>query len=95
MAGEGGNKALWAAVGPSDVVVEDRNYNPVKVGSIVEVLESGDGFRGLFYVVGLEAGGGRGVRVLLARGRWDKWDVKVRPARLSIRAYSPFRAKGE
>lgn len=95
MVGEGGNKALWEGVGPNDVVVEDRNNNPVKVGSIVEVLERGDGYRGLWYVVGMEAGGGRGVRVLLSRGRWDKWDVKVRPTRVSVRAYSPFRAKGE
>lgn len=90
-----GNKALWEQVKPTDVVVEDRNLNPVKVGSIVEIVDYGDGYRGLFYVVGIEAGGGRGIRVLLARTRFDKWEIKVAQARVSVRVFTPFRGKGE
>jgi hypothetical protein len=90
-----GNKALWEQVKPTDVVVEDRNLNPVKVGSIVEIVDYGDGYRGLFYVVGIEAGGGRSIRLLLARTRFDKWEIKVAQPRASVRVYSPFVGKGE
>ena len=90
-----GKKALWDLVKPTDVVVEDRNLNPIKVGSIVELVDYGDGHRGLFYVVGIEAGGGRGIRIMLARVRFDKWELKVAQARVSVRSYAPFIGKGE
>jgi len=89
------NKALWAQVKETDVAIEDRNGNPVKVGSIVEITECGDGYRGLYYVVGIEAGGGRSFRVLVARTRFQKWDMKAAPSRISVRCYEPFRPKGE
>jgi hypothetical protein len=90
-----GNKALWGQVKPTDVVVEDRNCSPMMVGSIVELVEYGDGHRGLYYVVGFESGGGRGIRAMLARGRLDKWELKAAPARISVRCYAPFVGKGE
>jgi hypothetical protein len=86
----------WTEVKPTHVVVEDSHGNPVKLGSIVEIIERGhDRYRGLLYVVGMEAGGGRTVRLLLAHGRWSKWDYKVPPRRVSLRCYEPVRAKGE
>ena len=71
-----------------DVIVNDRDGVPVRVGSIVEIAEmSSDRYRGLFYVVGFEASADRGVRFLLAVGRHDKWDFKVHPGRVTMRAY--------
>lgn len=87
--------AAWSEVKESDVVVEDRNGSPIKVGSIVEIIEIGDSYKGLLYVVGIEAGGGRSMRLLLAQSRWDKWDFKASPSRVSLRCYEPVRGKGE
>lgn len=76
--------------------VEDRNGDPVKIGSIVEIIPwSSDGYRGLFYVVAFEVGADKGVRFLLSADRWGKWDFKVNPARVSLRCLNPSRAKGE
>jgi len=79
-----------------DVWAEDRNGNPVKIGSIVEIVEwSSDRYKGLFYVVAFEVCPDRGVRFLLSGDRWGKWDFKVNAARVSLRCLNPTRGKGE
>ncbi len=72
----------------NDVTFPDFEGLPVRIGSIVEVLERGnDKYRGLFYVVAFEAGDGRGMRFLLAHCRFDKWDIKIAPTRVLLKAY--------
>lgn len=72
-----------------EVTFPDFENRPVRVGSIVEIIErANDRYRGLYYVVGMEAGGGaRGIRFLLARCRFDKWDFKAGPMRVMLKAY--------
>lgn len=78
-----------------DVVVADKDGEACKIGSIVEIVPWGnDRYEGLYYIVAFEAGE-RGMRVLLAKTRWAKWDFKVNPARLSLRCFCPTRPKGE
>ena len=80
----------------TDVTCRDCNGKEVTIGSIVEILSwSSDRYRGLYYVVAIETGGGRTERLLLAQTRYDKWDFKVNPSRVSLRCYRPERAKGE
>lgn len=72
----------------SDVTFPDFEGRPVRIGSIVEIIERGrDSYRGLYYVVGFEADSGRGMRFMLAHCRWDKWDFKISPMRCLMKAY--------
>lgn len=78
-----------------DVVIADCHGEPCKIGSIVEISPWGsDRYEGLYYVVAFEAGE-RGIRFLLAKTRWAKWDFKASPARVSVRCLEPHRQKGE
>lgn len=75
-------------VSENDVTFPDFEGRPVRIGSIVEIVERGrDYYKGLYYVVGFEADSGRGMRFLLARCRWDKWEIKIAPARAELKAY--------
>lgn len=78
-----------------DVTIADRSGERIKIGSIVEIARlPSDRYHGLWYVVAFEAGE-RGLRVLVAAGRWDKWDFKVHPSRVSLRCFEPLISKGE
>ena len=56
----------------TDVTSRDCNGKDVTIGSIVEILPwSSDRYRGLYYVVAIEPGGGRTERLLLAQTRYD------------------------
>lgn len=80
----------------TDIIVQDRYGKAVAIGAIVEIAENPrDRYRGLHYVVGFETDGIRGVRVLLATTRWEKWDFKVPIARIALRCNDPHRMKGE
>lgn len=80
----------------TDVTVLDANDKEVTIGSIVEIIPwSSDRYRGLYYVVAFETGGGRGPMLLLAQGRRDTWEFKVNPRRVSLRCFRPEHGKGE
>lgn len=71
-----------------EITFPDFEERPVRIGSIVEIMERGcDRYRGLYYVVGFEAGANRSMRFLLARCRWDKWDFKASAKRIILKAY--------
>ena len=91
----GRSKIECCAVKQSDIKCRDRYGENVTIGSIVEIVPMPtDKYCGLYYVHAFEVGD-RGLRVLVARTRFEKWDFKVATIRVVLRCYAPIKLKGE
>jgi hypothetical protein len=91
----GRNKGECCVKRQSDIVCKDRYGEAITIGSIVEIVPlPTDGYCGLYFVSAFEVGE-RGLRVLVSRTRYQKWDFKVATIRVVLRCYAPIRVKGE
>jgi hypothetical protein len=91
----GRNKSECCKVKAGDVRCKDRHGENITIGSIVEIVPlPSDRYCGLYYVHAFEVGE-RGLRALVARTRYEKWDFKVSMARVVLRCYAPIVIKGE